>query len=367
LTLRISRFTSALLLLATCSSSAAARSIPCCNPATGEWSKASDATACRAKGFMPFDPSNPQAAMSCVGKAPEDAAAAPAGSPGDRPPTAPALPADLAAIRGVMLSGPPLQPDCCSAAAGRFVGPRPAAECLALAGHFPDTPDHLAETEACREPAPAAAFSAEAFADNIPNGGLEIWRDENTPAHFTARGVFRSADAHTGGFSALLQGSDPGAAFRAEAVLPVGAVKPFVCGAYKGFISPRDQLTVSFALNRGGSGAGGADIRANGFSIFTRSSSGWVTFGLPLNLSGAGLAAVGGVILNVQVEPRGPISQPLATGVPSGAGKDTRLWIDSLHFCTPAGTTNRPKLQSGGEVGLKERQEHSREPSKETP
>ncbi len=283
------------------------------------------------------------------------------------------------------------QYDCCNKGDGQFIGAMSVENCLAETDHYPDTPEYLTQVDICRPEQPGGgAWNVDDFEDNIPNGGMENWDDENTPHGFSSFGippaakaqaqgfdmqtVFKSSDAHTGNASAELKNFDMGEAIKKmgapalvdlsgmatpagvtsckdpcplktlggagnasilQTVLPISEAKANVCAAYKGYISPMDQLTFSVALARGSQIVGGTDLGSSGEATFTQSSGEWVTISMPINLKSGNLNAANGISVSAQVQPRGMMQQVQATGIPGRVSNHTRVKIDSIHLCEP--------------------------------
>lgn len=278
--------------------------------------------------------------------------------------------------------------ECCNISSGSFEGEMSEKACRQRGGNFiPDTPENLEQTNVCHAQSSGGggggAWHVEDFEDNIENGGLEDWADANRPRDFTTYGVnrdivppdfpldiqvaFRSGDAHTGSSSVRLKNLDilpqlPPEAALAKAyagpnafTLPAGImtckepcptetgadlstsaglevfnslassdVKSFVCGAYKGYISASDELVLAVSLDSGGSGFSAGLQKA-----FTRSSSDWVEFAIPLNAKpGTMIPETANVGINARIMERGSL-------VGWGKSPFTEVWLDSFHFCDP--------------------------------
>lgn len=284
---------------------------------------------------------------------------------------------------------------------------------------MPDTAENLEETEECRSASGGGGqiWEPEDFVDNLPNGGMEDWRDQNTPRGFAGFGLptgmpnpegfdfetlFKSPIAHTGTSSALLKNYDMRAALIEgghipaqfaglvpQATAPAGVVSckqdcpidsaasgaggesistvslpidkamSHIYGAYRGFISAQDQLSVNVSLARGDTVIGGTNSGPGGPSTITESTYDWITFALPFHMPEGKLGQADAVIVSAQVQPRGLMREVMTTGTVGAVSANSALNVDSFHFCDPADITiYRPKvLTDGKDVDIDETEE----------
>jgi len=384
----------------------------CCNTQTGEFLSIPK-EACNAKlghiSYPPSDPADAMKAMICFQKTIQQAQEQVGGAGTSVPILSPDIGGGQIPTPDViqdMISGmmTPIETgaeefECCNTDDGQFIGSMSEEVCRAKsAKHYPDTPEFMAEADVCRPNSGGGggAWDKEDFEENIENGGMEKWRDENRPTGFTSYGVppsvqkkspidfqvsFRSNDAHTGQYSLRLKNADIasqlppeaqaalkfapgarasmaqragvgtckdpcpienqkptanslGASLKVFGALPSDDVKSHVCGAYKGIIGRTDELALNITLSSGGSAKGAAR------KSFTKSSSDWIEFSIPMTSIGGALPETGDVGIAAQIMPRGASKRISSGGMPP-IGQPvsilTDVNVDSIHFCDPTG------------------------------
>jgi len=387
----------------------------CCNMQTGEFLSIPKSECDAKPGHISYPPAKPEDAMKAmvcfqgVSQQANDqlqqyginipgvtSPAFPDVEPGETP-----TEADIQGMVDDLLSPKTVaaqQFQCCNSNSGKFSELMSEDLCLAKGqAFFPDTPEYLSETQVCRgSSGGGGAWNDEDYEDNIDNGGMENWRDENRPNSFTTfapapeltkgqdiqfQVAFKDTDAHTGDFSLRLKNADILPQLPAEAtgavtsilgsanvMMPAGvtsctepcaiekknpsvgnsqaaAVKVFgsldasniqshVCGAYKGYIGAADGLNVSVSI------FSGSDISGQANRTFTRNAADWIKFAIPVTVvPGQSLPETGKVGISARFESR--------VGLMMGwnASPLSEAKVDSLHFCEPMGmTAYHPKV-----------------------
>lgn len=392
-----------------CPSAAHAQAKSCCNMQTGEFLSIPKAECDAKPGHISYPPAKPEDAMKamvCFQGASQQAGeqlqqyginipgvtspAFPGVEPGETP-----TEADIRGMVDDLLSPQTVAaPEflCCNSNTGEFSDLMSEDLCLAEgSAFFPDTPEYLTETQVCRGgPGGGGAWEDENYEDNIENGGMENWRDQNRPNSFTTfapaaeltagkdiqfQVAFKDPDAHTGDFSLRLKNADIMPQLPPEAtgaitsilgspnvMMPAGVttckepcpmerenpnvgnsqaaavnvfgsldskdIKSHVCGAYKGYIGAADGLNISVSVFKG------SDVSGQASRTFTRNAADWVKFAIPIiTPPGQSLPERGKVGISARFESR--------LGIMMGwsASPLSEAKVDSLHFCEPMGIT----------------------------
>lgn len=317
---------------------------------------------------------------------------------------------DMAGLMGGKSGTAPL-PECCNIRTYTFIGAMEPDLCLAEGDDYlPDIKENLEATEVCRitqdgsgggGSANQSVWNDDDHEENLGNAGMERWVNANRPRDFgipfnvtkdlfaeaTAEfeTVFRDPDAHTGAYSVRLKnynllGIIPpeghGAVMMVSGgrppVAPAGVntckdncvdsmsnpddtetlrvdeVKSHVCGVYKGYIGPGDQLTVQVFKLREAIGTGPQPI--------TRSSSIWRKFAFPLMAPKGELPKSGNFGASIQVQAAGGLM-----GGGWGNDPNTEVKVDSLHMCDPMGiTAHHPKVVDLGGRAIDDDEEETK-------
>ena len=375
-----------------------AEATTCCNTATGDWTADSN-EACAAKpGHVPYAAENMQQIMVCLQKTQQQAMEA-AGYSG-----MPAIPG-MPSIPGVTPTSAEEEhaKQCCDTQAAQWAESMLAEDCLALADHYPDTPEYLGDTEICRSPQGAQDASAEGITINIANGGFERWdRDEpegfmnfdggnqameaSREAGVDMQTVFKSSDAHTGNYSLELKArrielppraaayvpkeSIPvsaggvtscgkncaslagGSAQNSTAAMAIEVDDPgeYLCGVYKGSFVGGDQLWVNAVAHSGEQVIGGTNSGTGALNLIDQNSAVWKEFKLPIMmLPGSEGKTFSKATLELTLKAAGGI-RTLGPGM-GKVHEGTAVKVDSVRFCDGSGITlYKPRVVGIGRI-----------------
>jgi len=388
------------MIMAMSASPALGQARDCCSASTNEFYAAGSKAACEAAGdthAVTTDPSQLAKLQPCYQSVMQQAQQANSGAFPGMPSGLP-MPGGQSPFTPASSTEPEYQ--CCNTQTRSFAGIMGEQACRDLGSEFvPDTPENLAETQMCHAASSGgggggSAWDVEDYEPNIENGGMEIWASDRRPRDFTTFGVnpdiprsypldiqvaFQSTDAHTGDYSVRIKNLDlypqlppeagmakaylgenafvtPGGIMTCEEPCPtetgasVGAgaglemfsplradeVKSHVCGAYKGYIAASDELVIALTVDGGGSITGGVQ------ESFTRSSSDWIEFAMPMTSWQGALPDSANVGISARLMARnnqvGWAKSPI-----------TEVWLDSIHFCDPMQLIAYvPEVISGG-------------------